>query len=210
MNFDLIENLHFAQPYSAVTLIQNVSFLQTVRAGGGVIFSADGERWSIIEEPIMSSTNSSSPPTNRSWELQDIHSGNWNGELSLLVIPFSPEGSIYLEYMGENLEVKEVFEEQNITGVYVMQNVLKSNASYYVKLVDPVRYLFRHVYGGWVVAAALEDSDVFLYYDGEVGEMSMEGGLWCLSKYASWSNNNGAVVLSIIMLLIILGILLSA
>ena len=79
-----------------------------------------------------------------------------------------------------------------------------------MKLVDPVRYLFRHVYSGWVVAAALEDTDVFLYYDGEVGEMSMEGGLWSLGKDTSGSNNYGAVVLSIIMLLIILGILLSA
>ena len=139
-----------------------------------------------------------------------MHSGKWNSELSILVIPFSKQGSIYLEYLGENLEVKEVFEEQNITGDYVMQNVFKTNGSYYVKLDDPVRYLFRHMYGGWVVAAALEDSAVFLYYAGEVGEISMEGGLWSLSKDTSGSNNYGAVVLSLIMLLTILGILLSA
>ena len=60
------------------------------------------------------------------------------------------------------------------------------------------------------MAPALEDSGFFLYYAGEVGEISMEGGLWSLSKDTSGSKNYGAVVLSLIMLLIILGILLSA
>ena len=78
-------------------------FYRQVGAGGGVLFLAEGGRWSIIEEPIVigeepiirsRSTNSLSTPSNTTWELQDMHGGKWNSELSLLVIQCSPEGSI--------------------------------------------------------------------------------------------------------------------
>ena len=196
--------------------------------GKGVLFFAEGGHWSISQglgnKLILRSRSedSSTPPGDRSWEYEDM-SGEWRLEPSLSVLPFKHPESIQLEYKGDDQEVKQVFIEETIAGHYLMQNLSKNNAPYYVKQDDPIRYLLRNFEGIWTVTPDLEESVVFLYHNMGIELVSKGDGHWSVTLFGRIGiseeendtgkmeeSNHGAVILWIILLLIIFGIVVSS
>ena len=165
----------------------------------------DDWRWTIAKglgkkQIIRSVLNSSQPPTNSGWEIQDMNN-SWNKEPSLHMEPFIPPDSIYINTSVNNLDVGDVLEDKSITGRYV------ENDSHYVRRGAPVLYLFRNSAGVWVLGPELEERSAFLYFVGGIAELAEGGGTWIM---VSPESDNATVILSLIMLQIIVGIVVSS
>ena len=115
--------------------------------------------------------------------------------------PFYLPDSIFINASGYNSDVGDVLEEKEINGHYTRID------SYYVRKHEPALYLFKNSHGVWVLGPSAEEPSVFLHFVGGIVELAEGGGTW---NIISSESDSAAVILSLIMLHIIIGILVSS
>ena len=71
------------------------------------------------------------PPKNSHWEFRNRNL--WEIDFSISVLPFEHPDSHLREYSGDDNEVKEIFENNNLHGYYEKQNYPENGVQYYVK-----------------------------------------------------------------------------
>ena len=136
---------------------------------------------------------------NRLKEIRDKNN-SWNNEPSLYMKPFNLPDLIYVNASGYNSDVGHVLEEKKVNGNYTRID------SYYVRKHEPALYLFKNSDGVWVLGPSAEERSVFLHFVGGIVELAEGGGTWNVIS----ESDSAAEILSLIMLLIIIGILVSS
>ena len=188
------------------TLYNRFPWYQKEGSKTGALFLTDDGRWTIAkglgkEQVIRSkSVSSSEPPNDRGWEIRDMNN-SWNNEPSLYMKPFNLPDLIYINESGYNSDVGHVLGDKKVNGNYTRID------SYYVRKHEPALYLFQNSDGVWVLGPSLEAQSVFLHFVGGIVELAEGGGTW---KIISSESDNTTVILSLIMLHIIVGIVVSS